>query len=126
MRKDQEKRNEAIIRIFSLFERELKNYHPVFQNNSYMLNYFVSRTIKPNVLNISVIMTILRSTAWRKGISEPSDVKKELESFSRYFSVDRVMVVRPGLAKEKIEENEMSPNQTTPISQRVFFEMFTR
>lgn len=113
---------EAYVRLLTLFERELKKYHPVFDGNSYQLNYVISRKKFTNDSEIKVVYSIFKTTIFRGLLKESQNLKRLLENYCRYFSVSEILIVRPyNRKREKSSEDEISH---TPIEERLSFEMY--
>ena len=116
------KNQESYVRLLSLFERELKRYHKVFDNDYYSLNYILSREQFTNDVEIRVTMNIIKKPLWLILIDEPYNLKNLLEQYSRYFSVKDVTIVRPFLLSHaRKSQNEIV---LPKIEERISFEFF--
>jgi hypothetical protein len=122
MKPHKQKSPEAYIRLLNLFERELKKYHTIFDNDSYQINYVLSRKKYTNDCEIKVVFSIQRTSIFRKLIKESQNLKRLLETYCRYFSVSDILIVRPYTQKRgKLNGDEII---TTPIEERLSFEMY--
>jgi len=122
MKPYKQKSPEAYIRLLNLFERELKKYHTIFDNDSYQINYVLSRKKYTNDCEIKVVFSIQRTSIFRKLIKESQNLKRLLETYCRYFSVSDILIVRPYTQKRgKLNGNEIITN---PIEERLSFEMY--
>jgi hypothetical protein len=126
MKPSKRKSLEGYIRLFSLFEKHLKEYHKVFDNDFYKITYIVQRERYSNDARIKVILTILRQPLWVLLISESQNLKSLLENYSRYFSVTDITIVRPFNLKpsKKLIKKPLFQPQT--IEERVSFELFIK
>ena len=122
MRLLKRKNHESYVRLLSLFERELKRYHKVFDNEYYLLHYVLSREQFTNDVEIRVTMNIIKKPLWLILIDEPYNLKNLLEQYSRYFSVKDVTIVRPFL----LSHTRKSQNEIVlpKIEERISFEFF--
>ena len=122
MRLLKRKNHESYVRLLSLFERELKRYHKVFDNDYYSLNYILSREQFTNDVEIRVTMNVIKKPLWLILIDEPYNLKNLLEQYSRYFSVKDVTIVRPFLLSHaRKSQNEIV---LPKIEERISFEFF--
>ena len=116
------KNQESYVRLLSLFERELKRYHKVFDNEYYSLHYVLRRKQYTNDIEIRVTMNIIKKPLWLILIEEPYNLKNLLEQYSRYFSVKDVTIVRPFLLSHaRKSQNEIV---LPKIEERISFEFF--
>ena len=116
------KNQESYVRLLSLFERELKRYHKVFDNEYYSLHYVLRRKQYTNDIEIRVTMNIIKKPLWLILIDEPYNLKNLLEQYSRYFSVKDVTIVRPFLLSHaRKSQNEIV---LPKIEERISFEFF--
>ena len=116
------KNQESYLRLLSLFERELKQYHKVFDNEYYSLHYVLRRKQYTNDIEIRVTMNIIKKPLWLILIEEPYNLKNLLEQYSRYFSVKDVTIVRPFLLSHaRKSQNEIV---LPKIEERISFEFF--
>lgn len=122
MRLLKRKNQESYVRLLSLFERELKRYHKVFDNEYYSLHYVLSREQFTNDVEIRVTMNVIKKPLWLILIDEPYNLKNLLEQYSRYFSVKDVTIVRPFLLSHaRKSQNEIV---LPKIEERISFEFF--
>jgi hypothetical protein len=122
MKPYKQKSPEAYIRLLNLFERELKKYHTIFENNSYQINYVLSRKKYTNDCEIKVVFSIQRTTIFRKLINESQNLKRLLETYCRYFSVSDILIVRP--YRQKRGKSTGDEITTIPIEERLTIEMY--
>ena len=123
MRLYKRKSQKSYVRLFSLFERDLKKYHKVFDNHNYSLHYIVSNHQFSNDADIKVIMHIIGRPLWLYFIHEPFKIKRLLELYSRYFSVKDVSIVRP-YKYDRITKFPVANIEIPKIEDRVSFEFF--
>lgn len=114
----------SYIRLLRLFETHLKDYHSVFDNDYYKIQYIIQRERYSNDAYIKVIFTILRNPFWKLLVGENENVKVLLENYSRYFSVTDITIVRPLSLKHGKREKKSVFFQIQPIEERVTFDLF--
>ena len=112
---------DAYLRLVSLFEKELKNYHPIFQKDYYSIHYIISREQYTNDSDVTILFKIQRKVLWFELRKEPKNLKEILESYSKYFSITKVIISKP---YEFNKRNDLSRNLIVPIQERVSFELF--
>jgi hypothetical protein len=116
----------SYLRILALFERELKNYHPSFSKDDYYLNYILYREpfTFTNDIQIKVMMVLMRRPTWGEMKNDSENLKKNLEKFSRYFSVSDVSVVRQCRTFfSSSGKQDTNTHQTTNIEDRVVIQL---
>lgn len=110
------------IRLLRLFETHLREYHKVFDNDYYKISYIIQRERCTDDAEVKITLTILEKTIWMNLSNESDNLKQMLESYSMYFSVSDITIVRPYLLKQGA--NEKNPHQIPPIEERVSFNLY--
>ena len=54
------------IRLFTIFESELKNYSKIFEKEDYTITYVIGKTILSKDYDIGVTLTINRNPLWTR------------------------------------------------------------
>jgi hypothetical protein len=127
MKPYKKKSPESYVRFLKIFERELRNYDEAFDNEFYQLNYTLTRVSHTNMMKIKVVLSVYRNVIWRKLSERGINLKELLESYCFYFNVDEVVVVRPfAIPMGTIRNSSNLSEMSSPIEQRVSFEMFLR
>lgn len=124
MKPSKRKKLDSYIKLFTLFERELKLSHKLYDNDYYYFNYIVSREYFSDKAKIKVILTIFRNPLWDIFQGEPYNLRQILESYCRYFSISDITIVKP--YNFLIGERKSNPVMSgiAKIEDRVSFECF--
>lgn len=110
-------------RLFSTYERELINYHQIFQNTNYSIEYIVRKKRLSPDYQIQIVLSIQKNPLWRLFFNNPRTIKQIVEDYSAYFSITNVRILRP-LKRYKINEETAFVHK--PIEERIFFEYFSQ
>ncbi len=115
------KSQEAYLRLVNTFEKELKNYHSIFQKDYYTIHYIVSREQYTNIIEVTILFKIQRKVLWFELRREPRNLKELVESFAKYFSFSKVIIVKP---YSFVRHDDKIKNIIPPLQDRVSFELF--
>ena len=63
------------IKLFTLFETELKKYNTVFEKEDYTITYVIGKSILAQDYDIGVTLTINRNPLWSRYFDEPRNLK---------------------------------------------------
>jgi|GEM_PF-6283815 len=121
MEKLLEKNREKFIRLFSIFESELKNYSKIFEKEDYVITYVISKTLLSKDYEVSVTLSIRKSPLWLNYSGEPRNLKTILQSYCNYFSIKDIRIIRPF---KRFERNVATPHISISLEDRIFFEFF--
>jgi hypothetical protein len=108
-------------RLFSIFEKGLKNYSKIFEKEDYVLTYVISKTLLSKDYEVSVTLSIRKNPLWARYFDEPRNLKTLLQSYCNYFSIKDVRIIRPF---KSFERKVATPNISIPLEDRIFFEFF--
>ena len=104
------------LRLLTLFEVNLKTYHPIFNDVKYELRYNITNYRFQEVCSISVEMiTRITSNSFTSRIKE-ENINRLFATYCRYFSINHYKIVEP------FENNNIidNPNyKTIPINKRI-------
>jgi len=124
MKPTKKKKLSCYIKLFKMFESELKNYDSIFSNGNYILNYIVCRDYFGGEDEINVIFKIFPSNSETTISGEKFRLKSVLRNYCKYFSVKDVTVIK-SLRAEKAGKILATKELTIPnIEDRVYFEYF--
>jgi len=112
---------EKYFRLFSIFEKGLKNYSKIFEKEDYVLTYVISKTLLSKDYEVAVTLSIKKNPLWAKYSDEPRNLKTLLQSYCNYFSITEIRIVRPF---KRFERNVVTPHISIPLEDRIFFEFF--
>jgi hypothetical protein len=112
---------EKYFRLFSIFEKGLKNYSKIFEKEDYILTYVISKTLLSKDYEVSVTLSIRKNPLWARYFDEPRNLKTLLQSYCNYFSITDIRVIRPF---NRFERNVGKPHIAIPLEERIFFEFF--
>jgi hypothetical protein len=115
------KSQESYLRLVTIFEQELKNYHSIFQKEYYTIHYIVSREQYTNIIEVTVLFKIQRKVLWFELRREPRNLKQLIESFAKYFSFSKIIIVKPYNFRKR---DDILKNVVPPIQDRISFELF--
>jgi hypothetical protein len=122
MRPNKKLNPETCIKLLLLFERQLKKYNSIFDNDFYQLNYVISRKRFPGDIEIKIIFSIVRHKIFRSQLNESESLKQLLESYCSYFSITDILIVKPfNIKKNKPISNGFN---STPIEERLSIEIY--
>jgi hypothetical protein len=124
MKPFQRKRMGGYIRLLRLFETHLKEYHKVFNNDYYKLNYIIQREIHTNDAQLKITLTILAKPFWGHLSNESENLKQILENYCRYFCVSDITIVRPFFLSNESKKKSPILFQPQSIEERVSFDLF--
>ena len=113
---------EKFTRLFSIYEKGLVNYHQVFREANYSIEYIVRKKRLSRDYNIQIVLSIKKNPLWRLFFNDPRSVKQLIEDYSAYFSITNVRILRP-LKRYKI--NEEPTFTLSPIEERIYFEYYS-
>lgn len=104
------------LRILTLFEENLKTYHPILYDGKYELRYNITNYRFQEVCSISVEMiTRISSDSFTSRIKE-ENINRLFATYCRYFSINHYKIVEPFESNCIID----SPNyKTIPIDKRI-------
>jgi len=108
--------------LFSIYEKGLINYHQVFQDANYNLEFIVRRKRLSREFQIQIVLTIIKNPLWRMIFNEPRNIQQLIKDYSAYFSITDVRILRP-LKRYKI--NEELTFVRKPIEERIYFEYYS-
>ena len=112
---------ERYYRLFTIFEKGLKNYSKIFEKEDYVLTYVISKTLLSKDYEVAVTLSIKKNPLWAKYSDEPRNLKTLLQSYCNYFSIKEIMIIRPF---KRFERNVATPHISIPLEDRIFFEFF--
>ena len=112
---------EKYFRLFSIFEKGLKNYSKIFEKEDYVLTYVISKTLLSKDYEVSVTLSIRKNPLWARYFDEPRNLKTLLQSYCNYFSIKDIRIIRPF---KRFERNVATPHISIPLEDRIFFEFF--
>jgi len=113
---------ENFTRLFTIYEKGLINYHQVFQDANYNLEFIVRRKRLTQECQIQVVLSIKRNPLWRMIFNEPRNIQQLIKDYSAYFPINDVRILRP-LKRYKI--NEEITFVRKPIEERIYFEYYS-
>jgi len=112
---------ERYYRLFTIFEKELKNYSKIFGKEDYVITYVISKTLLSKDYEVSVTLSIRKNPLWTRYFDEPRNLKTLLQSYCNYFSIKDIRIVRPF---KRFQRNVITPQISLPLEERIFFEFF--
>ena len=109
-------KKERYLRLLTLFEHNLKIYHPIFKNGNYELRYNISNFQFPNDYEISVeLITRLTSSSFIMRLKKES-IYKIFANYCYYFSITDFKIVKPF---DRMHRIDTLFYETIPISKRI-------
>jgi hypothetical protein len=118
------KRASHYLKLFRVFEAELKNYHPLFNNNDYNLEYVICLDYFGDDNEIRIIFKMLTSEPMNLLDGEKYNLKGILSNYCSIFSIDNITIVK-SFKFGSGGVNSDSKNYVEPeLENRVFFEYF--
>ena len=112
---------ERYYRLFTIFEKGLKNYSKIFEKEDYVLTYVISKTLLSKDYEVSVTLSIRKNPLWARYFDEPRNLKTLLQSYCNYFSIKDIRIIRPF---KRFERKVATPHVSIPLEDRIFFEFF--
>lgn len=124
MKLSKREKRKRYIRLFKLFEEELKNYHDFFVRNHFTIDYIICRDYFGDDDEIKIIFNINVGTKLKVVYQDDFNLKQLLTSYCRYFSIRDVIITKS--ARAEIEGKNFNPLSVPvpKIQDRVFFEYF--
>ena len=107
-------------RLLKIFEKDLTGYCKILKNTQHELQYVIRNRSKFSTDDIQISLFITDNLNQGKFILTSKVLLKELQDYSRYFSIDevRVVVMNPLFEKSTF----LSPNKS--IEERIFYEYY--
>jgi hypothetical protein len=107
-------------RLLKIFEKDLSGYCKILKNTQHELQYVIRNRSKFSTDDIQISLFITDNLNQGKFILTSKVLLKELQDYSRYFSIDevRVVVMNPLIEKSTF----LSPNKS--IEERIFYEYY--
>ena len=122
MAKHKLQKKEKYLRLLTLFEQNLRTYHPIFQHGNYEMSYNISNFQFPNDYVISVeLITRLTSSSSIMSLKKES-LHKVFASYCNYFSITDFKIVRPFDRMHRIDSLFY---ESIPISKRITLSHYT-
>ena len=109
------------IRLFTIFETELKKYNKVFEKEDYTITYVIGKTILSKDYDIGVTLTINRNPLWTRYFDEPRNLKQLFQLYCNYFSIKDIKIVRPF---KRVYRDAVSAQKVLSLEDRIYFEFF--
>lgn len=110
-------------RVLELFEKTLKSYHSIFDNEYYQLQYVISFEENSDTYNIRLYFIILKNKIRKIIHEEKIDLKELLSSCCDYFSIGDHHIILPYLHNYDIIGSKLVDNNTK-LSERVFLDLY--
>ena len=109
------------IKLFTLFETELKKYNTVFEKEDYTISYVIGKSILAQDYDIGVTLTINRNPLWSRYFDEPRNLKYLFQLYCNYFSIRDIKIVRPF---KRVYRDAVSTQKVLSLEDRISFEFF--
>jgi len=111
---------ESYTRLLKIFEKDLSGYCKILKNTQHELQYVIRNRSKFSTDDIQITLFITDNLNQSKFILTSKVLLKDLQDYSRYFSIDevRVVVMNPLIEKSTF----LSPNKS--IEERIFYEYY--
>lgn len=110
------RQKDKYLRLLTLFEENLKSYHPIFTMGNYELRYNICDYQFNDKFEISVEMiTRLTSASFILRLKN-ENVYKLFASYCNYFSINQFNIVKPYDSNHRIDRVNYKP---TSINQRI-------
>ena len=109
------------LRIFTIFETELKKYNKVFEKEDYTITYVIGKSILAQDYDIGVTLTINRNPLWSRYFDEPRNLKYLFQLYCNYFSIKDIKIVRP---YKRVYRDAVTLQKVLPLEDRISFEFF--
>ena len=107
-------------RLLKIYEKEISGYCKILKNTQHELQYVIRNRSKFSTDDIQITLFITDNLNQGKFILTSKVLLKDLQDYSRYFSIDevRVVVMNPLVEKSTF----LSPNKS--IEERIFYEYY--
>jgi hypothetical protein len=109
------------IKLFTIFETELKKYNTVFEKEDYTITYVIGKSILAQDYDIGVTLTINRNPLWSRYFDEPRNLKHLFQLYCNYFSIRDIKIVRPF---KRVYRDAVSAQKVLSLEDRIYFEFF--
>ena len=109
------------IRLFTIFETELKKYNKVFEKEDYTITYVIGKTILSKDYDIGVTLSIMKNPLWSRFFDEPRNLKQLFQLYCNYFSIKDITIVRPF---KRVYRDAVSAQKVLLLEDRIYFEFF--
>ena len=109
------------IRLFTIFETELKKYNKVFEKEDYTITYVIGKSILAQDYDIGVTLIINRNPLWTRYFDEPRNLKQLFQLYCNYFSIRDIKIVRPF---KRVYRDAVSAQKVILLEDRIYFEFF--
>ena len=109
------------IKLFTIFETELKKYNTVFEKEDYTITYVIGKSILAQDYDIGVTLTINRNPLWSRYFDEPRNLKHLFQLYCNYFSIRDIKIVRPF---KRVYRDAVTLQKVLPLEDRISFEFF--
>ena len=109
------------IKLFTIFETELKKYNTVFEKEDYTITYVIGKSILAQDYDIGVTLTINRNPLWSRYFDEPRNLKHLFQLYCNYFSIRDIKIVRPF---KRVYRDAVSTQKVLSLEDRIYFEFF--
>ena len=109
------------IKLFTIFETELKKYNTVFEKEDYTITYVIGKSILAQDYDIGVTLTINRNPLWSRYFDEPRNLKHLFQLYCNYFSIRDIKIVRPF---KRVYRDAASAQKVLSLEDRIYFEFF--
>lgn len=107
-------------RLIKLFEKDLYEYCKFLGTTQHEIQYVIRDRSKFSTDDIQITLFITDNLKRGKYILTSKELLKDLQDYSRYFSIDEVRVV---VINQLIEKSSfLSPNKS--IEERIFYEYY--
>jgi len=113
---------EKFTRLFSIYEKGLINYHQVFRESNYSIEYIVRKKRLSREYQIQIVLSIKKNPLWRLFFNEPRSIKQIIADYSAYFSITDIRILRP---LKRYKMNEETSFVLMPLEERIYFEYFS-
>ena len=109
------------IRLFTIFESELKKYNKVFEKEDYTITYVIGKTILSKDYDIGVTLSIMKNPLWSRFFDEPRNLKQLFQLYCNYFSIKDIKIVRPF---KRVYRDAVTIQKVLSLEDRIYFEFF--
>jgi hypothetical protein len=124
MKLTKKKKRECYVRLFKMFESELKNFDTLFSGENYILNYIVCRDYFKGEDEISLIFKIYPNPSAIITTEEKYNLKQLLQSYSSIFSIKNITVIKSLRAEKEGKNYPTSELEIPKLEERIYFEYF--
>ena len=124
MKISKKEKRKRYLRLFTIFEEQLKNYHSIFNNDDYSLSYIICRDYFGGEDEIKVILNLHKGVPIRALNFEHYNLKSLLSHYCRYFPIKEITIMKSARVETDGRCKDAESIAIPKIQDRVFFEYF--